>query len=106
MCMEPPNQWVRDMPSKVFYAPRYTDEKKLYLTFIYVVSPGKFYAGEEENTFVLAMATDTSNDLLVTGDSTGRITIWDISTYCISRTESIIAQVEIYVRSHLLYHSY
>ncbi|XP_020912310.1 WD repeat-containing protein on Y chromosome isoform X2 [Exaiptasia diaphana] len=54
---------------------------------------GRFYAGEEENAFVLAMATDTSNDLLVTGDSTGRITIWDISSYCISRTESIIAQV-------------
>lgn len=39
------------------------------------------------------MATDPSNDMLLTGDSTGRMTIWDISTYCISRTESIIAQV-------------
>jgi len=56
--------------------------------------PGKFYAPAEENAFVLAMAADPSNDLLITGDSCGRIAIWDISTYCISRTESIIAQVK------------
>lgn len=46
-----------------------------------------------ENSTILALATDTSNDIVLTGDSNGYITVWDISNYCISRAESIIAQV-------------
>ncbi|EDO28244.1 predicted protein [Nematostella vectensis] len=52
-----------------------------------------FYAASEDSASVLALATDPSNDILVSGDSAGRISVWDITSYCISRAESIIAQV-------------
>ncbi|XP_048575994.1 WD repeat-containing protein on Y chromosome isoform X3 [Nematostella vectensis] len=54
---------------------------------------GMFYAASEDSASVLALATDPSNDILVSGDSAGRISVWDITSYCISRAESIIAQV-------------
>ncbi|EDO29890.1 predicted protein, partial [Nematostella vectensis] len=53
---------------------------------------GMFYAASEDSASVLALATDPSNDILVSGDSAGRISVWDITSYCISRAESIIAQ--------------
>ncbi|XP_031555888.1 WD repeat-containing protein on Y chromosome-like [Actinia tenebrosa] len=54
---------------------------------------GTFCAAIGENGSILALATDSSNNILLTGDSNGYISIWDISNYCISRAESIIAQV-------------
>lgn len=54
---------------------------------------GRFTAATDEDSNVLALATDPSNEMLITGDSSGHITVWDISSYCISRAESIIAQV-------------
>lgn len=54
---------------------------------------GRFMAATDEDSNVLALATDPSNEMLITGDSNGHITVWDISSYCISRAESIIAQV-------------
>lgn len=54
---------------------------------------GRFTAANDEDSTVVALATDTSNEILITGDSSGFITVWDISSYCISRAETIIAQV-------------
>ena len=54
---------------------------------------GRYYAASEEDAFLLALATDPVNELLITGDSNGFIAVWDISSYCISRAEYIIAQV-------------
>ena len=54
---------------------------------------GRFTAATDKDSNVLALATDPSNDMLITGDSSGHITVLDISSYCISRAESIIAQV-------------
>lgn len=54
---------------------------------------GTFLAAHEDDGNVSALATDPRNEVLVTGDSSGYITLWDISSYCISRAESIIAQV-------------
>lgn len=54
---------------------------------------GRFHAAYEYETTVPALATDPSNDMMVTGDSNGYITVCDIRSYCISRAEAIIAQV-------------
>ncbi|XP_029193047.2 WD repeat-containing protein on Y chromosome-like isoform X1 [Acropora millepora] len=54
---------------------------------------GRFHAACEVETTVPALATDPSNEILVSGDSLGYITVYDISSYCISRAEAIVAQV-------------
>ena len=60
---------------------------------ISVCFPGSFYAASEEESTVLALGSDSSNETLVTGDSQGWISLWDISSYCITRTDSTQAQV-------------
>lgn len=54
---------------------------------------GRYQAADDEESTVCALSTDPSNDMLITGDSNGNISVWDISSYCISRAETIIAQV-------------
>lgn len=54
---------------------------------------GRYRAADDEESTAFALATDPSNDMLITGDSNGNIAVWDISSYCISRAESVIAQV-------------
>ena len=63
--------------------------------FLYL---GRYQAADDEESAVCAVATDPSNDMLITGDSNGNISVWDISSYCISRAETIIAQVRVLVK--------
>ncbi|XP_078488317.1 WD repeat-containing protein on Y chromosome-like [Ciona intestinalis] len=43
---------------------------------------GQFVAAHRDGESVLSMATDEQNKILITGDSSGYVTIWDIETYC------------------------
>ncbi|XP_067224900.1 cilia- and flagella-associated protein 337 [Chanodichthys erythropterus] len=45
---------------------------------------GQFYVPDEFNKRVMGLSTDQENSLLVTGDSTGSIKVWDISHYALS----------------------
>lgn len=44
---------------------------------------GSFYAAEKPDESVLALSTDNLNNVLVSGDTTGRIVVWDIDDYCL-----------------------
>lgn len=54
---------------------------------------GRYFAASDEESTIFALTTDPSNEMLITGDSNGTISVWDISSYCISRAEAIVAQV-------------
>lgn len=54
---------------------------------------GRYFAASEDESTIFALTTDPSNEMLITGDSNGTISVWDISSYCISRAEAIVAQV-------------
>ncbi|XP_067286401.1 cilia- and flagella-associated protein 337 isoform X4 [Pseudorasbora parva] len=45
---------------------------------------GQFYVPDEFDESVMGLSTDQENTLLVTGDSTGSIKVWDISQYALS----------------------
>lgn len=55
--------------------------------------PGYFYAPSEPGCTVLALATDQDNNILVSGDSSGYITVWDVHGYCTMRLELSVAKV-------------
>ncbi|XP_070707125.1 WD repeat-containing protein on Y chromosome-like [Pempheris klunzingeri] len=42
---------------------------------------GKFRAVEDEDAVITAMSTDVNEQILLTGDSTGKIYVWDIQEY-------------------------
>ncbi|XP_052262965.1 WD repeat-containing protein on Y chromosome-like isoform X3 [Dreissena polymorpha] len=44
---------------------------------------GYFYAPDQPDESILGMCTNQNNSLLVTGDTTGHIKVWDILSYCI-----------------------
>ena len=58
-----------------------------------VIKPFSFITGQFDATShgndesVLSMASDQFNDILFTGDSTGYVKIWDISSYCTKQNE-------------------
>ena len=55
---------------------------------------GSFYAATEEDSIVIALATDKEDKVLITGDSKGYISLWDIGNYCIRKREAtVIAKV-------------
>ncbi|XDV45159.1 hypothetical protein PO909_013298 [Leuciscus waleckii] len=45
---------------------------------------GQFYVPDEFDESVMGLSTDQENSLLVTGDTTGSIKVWDISHYALS----------------------
>ncbi|KAI0223371.1 WD repeat-containing protein 49 [Lamellibrachia satsuma] len=45
---------------------------------------GHCYLPDEADEAVLALATDSTNSVLVSGDTQGRVAVWDISDYCTS----------------------
>ncbi|XP_057213817.1 uncharacterized protein LOC130568789 [Triplophysa rosa] len=45
---------------------------------------GQFYVPGESNKSVMGLSSDQENGLLVTGDTTGSIKVWDISQYALS----------------------
>ncbi|XP_039513629.1 WD repeat-containing protein on Y chromosome [Pimephales promelas] len=45
---------------------------------------GQFYVPDECDESVMGLSTDQENSLLVTGDTTGSIKVWDISHYALS----------------------
>ncbi|XP_051959545.1 WD repeat-containing protein 49 [Xyrauchen texanus] len=50
---------------------------------------GQFYAPDKSDESVMGLSTDQENNLLITGDTTGSIKVWDISLYALSnRNES------------------
>ncbi|XP_041468554.1 WD repeat-containing protein on Y chromosome-like isoform X2 [Lytechinus variegatus] len=48
---------------------------------------GQFNAAHKPGESVLAMATDTENEILITADTLGYVKVWDISEYCIGKRE-------------------
>ncbi|XP_013411389.1 WD repeat-containing protein on Y chromosome [Lingula anatina] len=48
---------------------------------------GQFNAAHKPDEAVLAMATDSQNEYLITGDTAGYIKVWDITEYCVKRTK-------------------
>ncbi|CAK8691169.1 unnamed protein product [Clavelina lepadiformis] len=43
---------------------------------------GQFMAAQNDGESVVSMATDDENSILISGDSTGYVKVWDIDTYC------------------------
>ena len=43
---------------------------------------GCVYLPDEADEAVLALATDSDNQVLVSGDTAGCVSVWDISDYC------------------------
>lgn len=50
---------------------------------------GTFYAAAKPGESVLALATDTNNRYLISGDTTGEIRVWNIENYCCSLTSPV-----------------
>ncbi|XP_070571095.1 WD repeat-containing protein on Y chromosome-like [Ptychodera flava] len=46
---------------------------------------GQFLATNRKNESVLAMTTDSQNQILITGDTMGYIMVWEIGDYCIKK---------------------
>ena len=51
-------------------------------TLVVCVCAGYFYAAEQADESVLGLCTNSNNSLLVTGDTTGQIRVWDIMAHC------------------------
>ncbi|CAB3986376.1 WD repeat-containing on Y chromosome-like isoform X1 [Paramuricea clavata] len=51
-----------------------------------------FYAASDPGCTVLALATDRDNDILISGDISGYITVWDIREYCNSSVEMTVTK--------------
>ena len=56
-----------------------------------VVHVGHCYLPDEADEAVLALATDSTNSVLVSGDTHGRVAVWDISDYCTSVQQHVSA---------------
>lgn len=50
---------------------------------------GQFYVPDESNKSVTGLSSDGDNCLLVTGDTTGSIKVWDISQYALSAEDEV-----------------
>lgn len=55
---------------------------------------GCFYAPFEPGCTVLALATDQDNDILISGDTAGYVTLWDVREYCNSTLEASVTKVD------------
>ena len=75
------------------YKTCYNQHHKLeLLTFIFA---GSFSAVCEAECTVLSLATDEDNDIFVSGDTAGYVTVWDIREYCNCSLEMAVTKVEI-----------
>lgn len=59
----------------------------------YVLFTGSFAMTNMEEECVIAMKTDASNELLLTGDTAGFIAIFNIKNYCITDKVSVSQQL-------------
>ncbi|XP_072523734.1 cilia- and flagella-associated protein 337 [Salminus brasiliensis] len=59
----------------------------------------QFYAPQREEECVKALRTNQDNSLLITGDTTGFIQLWDISEYGLSHREEAVSEQPPLVRS-------
>ncbi|KAI8506660.1 hypothetical protein Bbelb_160870 [Branchiostoma belcheri] len=50
---------------------------------------GYFYAPDTEDESVLGLATSPDNNVLVTGDTMGYISVWDITDYCVKMSHNL-----------------
>lgn len=50
---------------------------------------GQFYVPGESNKSVTGLSSDQENCLLVTGDTTGSIKVWDISQYALLAKDKV-----------------
>lgn len=44
---------------------------------------------------MVALSTDRDNGVLISGDTAGCVTVWDIKDYCITSLEMTVAKVDI-----------
>ena len=54
-----------------------------------MLPPGYFYAPDQSDESVLAMCSDPDSKFLVTGDTSGRIVVWDIISYCMLQANHV-----------------
>ncbi len=62
-----------------------------------VIIIGVFYAASKSEESVLAMASNEDNSLLVTGDTRGQLTLWNIQQYCTIPSDKVSLSVTRYV---------
>lgn len=48
-----------------------------------------YYAPNEPEESVLAMGSDAKNEILITGDTKGYLSTWNIATYCSSKHSEV-----------------
>ncbi|XP_028395533.1 WD repeat-containing protein on Y chromosome-like [Dendronephthya gigantea] len=53
---------------------------------------GSFYAPPDPGCTVLGLATDRANDILISGDTAGYVTVWDIKEYCNLSLEMVVTK--------------
>ena len=52
-----------------------------------------FYAASVPDESVLGMTSDEDNKQLITGDTKGHVTVWNIEEHCIKPTEKVGLQL-------------
>ena len=50
---------------------------------------GQFYAPHQPDDSVLGLCSDPDNEVLITGDSVGQVSVWDIHDYCVGSQSEV-----------------
>lgn len=77
----------------------------IFILWIFSIT-GYFYAPDNKDESVLGLCTDPSNDTLYSGDTTGNIKVWDISSYCRHAEERVRSRnkhPQSYLKQKLIY---
>ena len=65
------------------------------MLILFIIFTGSFYAPSEPASTAVALATDRDNDIMISGDTAGYVTIWNIKDYCITSLEMSVTKVMI-----------
>ena len=68
----------------------FEENAKKHLMLLIFISKGGFYAPMYSGQSVLCLATDTFNNILITGDTKGIIQIWNIKTYLLDPSIPVV----------------
>ena len=70
------------------YNKQYVIYKK-HLVNTYTIFAGSCYIPTTDDESVIALATNSTDEILLTGDTKGFIQVWDIKDYCICNTTTV-----------------
>ena len=68
---------------------------RCYIRLI-LYSTGVFYAASVADESVLGVTSDEDNTQLITGDTKGHVSVWDIQDHCIVPSEKVIHEILTY----------